>query len=123
MPAKNFRPRRHDFRSCTNHCLDWRRVSRIRPGANDFTYQQIIRAERMIDRKTESASYKNRFAFAFVGALGGFTVADIARRMVQVDQVSLVRLVGLIVCSLIVGGMIGFEIANRRSRSESSSPE
>ena len=77
----------------------------------------------MSDRKTESASYKKRFAHAFVGALGGIVIAEMARHMVQVDQVSLVRLVGLIVCSLTVGGMIGFEIANHRSRSESNSPD
>ena len=58
----------------------------------------------MSDRKTEAASYKNRFARAFIGALGGFVIAEIARQMVQVDQVSLVRLVGLIACSLVVGG-------------------
>ncbi len=77
----------------------------------------------MIERETESATYKNRFALAFGGAFGGAIIAEIARHMVQVDQVSLVRLVGLIVCSLIVGGMIGIEIAKRRSRSESKSPD
>ncbi|MCS7468714.1 hypothetical protein NZK35_18835 [Stieleria sp. ICT_E10.1] len=96
------------------------RGSHVRPGVSYFTYQQYIRAESMSDRKTESASYKNRFARAFVGALGGTVIAEIARQMVQVDHVSLVRLVGLIVCSLVAGGMIGFEIANHRSGSASN---
>lgn len=73
----------------------------------------------MNDTQKEATSYKKRWALSFGGAIGGMVIGELARQMVQVGQVSLVRLVALILCSLVVGGMIGFEIASRRLRAAS----